>query len=176
MVIRRLLRCRKGSVAIETAFVIPVLITMFLGMIELTMFIEATRKAVSATQTVADLVAQEATHDDESLADIRAAADIILNPLPTDSNTLQITIASVGFDQSGNTRILWQDKSAGGAAINPAVGNGLGSPNESVVVVLMTYTYSSPFDFIFESKNLAEEAFARPRVARRIALNGSVEH
>jgi hypothetical protein len=74
--------------------------------------------------------------------------------------------------------MLWQSNPDGSLAItmDPAVADGLGSPGESVIMVRLSYTYESLFDFIFDTKSLQEEAFARPRLARRIALNGDADH
>ena len=172
--IRKLLRCRRGVAAVEAALSIPILITMFVGMVELTAYIEAHRKALTAAQTVADLVAQESSISDATLADIRLAADAIMNPLATD--TVSVTIASVGFDEQGDSDLLWEDKEAGGSSVSITDADGLGSPNESVIVVKMSYEYNSPFGFMFESESFENDAFARPRITRRIALNGQVDH
>lgn len=161
----------------EAALILPILLTMMLGMVELTTYVEATRKVVSAAQTVADLVAQETATTDSDLDVIRLAAQSILAPLDTQSGKLKITIASVGFDDDdGSTFVLWDDEDAGAPAVVPSDANGLGSPGESVVAVSISYQYDSPFGFMLTSNTLEENAFARPRITRRIALNGRTDH
>lgn len=174
--IHALFRCRKGAAAIEAALLLPVLISMILGMVELTRYIEATRKAMSAAQTVADLVAQDSSHSDATLGEARTAASLVMDPLSTTADTFSMTIASIGFDANGASELLWQDPYDGTNTVDPAVADGLGDPNESVIVVRLTYTYTSPFDFVIDQRTLSESAFARPRIARRIALNGQTDH
>ncbi|WP_176793668.1 TadE/TadG family type IV pilus assembly protein [Rhodospira trueperi] len=170
-------RCKRGTAAIEAALILPILLTMMLGMVELTTYVEATRKAVSAAQTVADLVAQESATTDNDLDVIRLAAESILAPLDTKNGKLKIAIASIGFDDDdGSTFVLWDDKDAGAPPVVPSDADGLGSPGESVVMVSMSFQYDSPFGFMLTSSTLEESAFSRPRITRRIALNGKTDH
>lgn len=176
--IRAALRCARGTAAVEAALIFPILVSTLLGMVELAQFVEANRKAVSAAQSVADLVAQYKTHDDTSIAGVRQAANLILDPLRSASGNADIIIASIGYDDDGSSTMLWQHNPDGSLNItlDPTVADGLGSPGESVIMVRLSYTYDSLFDFIFDTKPLQEEAFARPRLARRIALNGDADH
>lgn len=174
--IRALLGCRRGTAAVEAALLLPILVSTLLGMVEMTAYVEATRKAVSATQTVADLVAQDSSHTDATIQDIRNAATMVMYPLSAPTGLFDMTIASVGFDSSGDPELLWADNPATTPSVNVARAAGLGSANESVIMVTLTYTYDSLFGFLFESRTMREEAFARPRISRRIALNGLTEH
>jgi len=170
-------QCRKGTVSVEAALVLPILISILLGMVEISNYIELSRKAMSAAQTVADLVAQEPSHTDATLAQIRDAAALILNPFPVDANSLSVTIASIGFDDSGDVDPLWQDPYDGSIVGDPNDAVGLGDPTESVIMVTLSYVYDSPFNFLFTDKRtLNETAFARPRIARRTALNDKTDH
>jgi Flp pilus assembly protein TadG len=174
--IRRLFACRKGTAGIEAALVLPILISMILGLVEMTRYIEASRKAMSAAQTVADLVAQDASHTTTSINEVRVAASLIMAPLTTTDGSFNLTISSVGFDSNGDPELLWQDPYAGVATVDPAQATGLGDPNESVIAVNLTYTYQSPFDFFIDQRTLSESAYARPRITRRVALNGQTDH
>jgi len=170
-------QCRKGSVSVEAALVLPVLMGILIGMVEMSNYIEVTRKAMSAAQTVADLVAQDSSHTDATLAQTRAAAKLILNPFPVDATSLSVTIASIGFDDNGDVEPLWQDPYEGSIVGDPNDAADLGDPTESVIMVTLTYTYDSPFGFLFtDNRTLNETAFARPRIARRIAFNDKTDH
>ena len=174
---RSVLRCRKGTAGVEAALLLPVLITMLLGLVEMSKYIEAAQRAMSAAQSVADLVTQDVTHTDASLAEIRTAARLVMAPLPTGNADLSIMIVSVGFDdQDGTPFVLWQDPYAGTVTADPNRATDLGDPGESVIMVTMTYNYDSPFGFLFEGRTLTEEAFSRPRITSRIALNGKTDH
>jgi Flp pilus assembly pilin Flp len=170
---RQFLQCRRGAAAVEATLILPVLISMFLGMVELTAYIEASRKAMSATQTMADLVAQETKLDTSDMADIRAAADVIMNPLSPTGTRGKIIIASIGFRESDDAPVmLWKDDGSTGETLEYSKAAGLGSALDSVIMVRLEYSYGSPFGFLFTTRQMVEEAFARPRIARLIEYNG----
>lgn len=171
--LRQLFRCRRGVAAVEAALILPVLITMFLGMVELTAYIEATRKAMSATQTMADLVAQETALTTSDMADIRAAADLIMDPLTPTGDRGKIIIASIGFRESDDAPVvLWKVDGGAGETVDHTKAAGLGSTLDSVIMVRLEYSYQSPFGFFFNTRNMVEEAFARPRISRLIEYDG----
>jgi len=172
---RRLLRDRSGIMAVEFALLLPVLLSLFLGMIEMERLTTAARRAMSTAQTVADLVAQNATHTDASLAAIVDAGRLILAPLPAGDAVLGLTISSVGYDSQGTPEVLWSYTAGGGATGGLAEAAGLGQGRESVIMVALTYSYTSPFGYTFGTRTVEERAFARPRIATRIALNGRME-
>jgi len=171
-----LIRCRRGTAGVEAALLLPILISMLLGLVELSKYIEASRKAMSAAQTVADLVGQDASHTNATIAETRVAAALIMAPLTTTDGSFNMTIASVGFDANGDPDLLWQDPYVGIATVDANRAAGLGDAGESVIMVTLSYTYTSPFDFLFDQRTLSEAAFARPRIARRVALNGLTDH
>lgn len=170
---RLLMRCRRGTAAVEAAFIMPVLILALLGMVELSAFLEANRKAMSAAQTVADLVSQEKRLGTSDMADIRAAADVIMNPLSPTGAEGSLLIASVGFRESdGAPRLLWLDDGGSGISVDPTLADDLGVGGESIILVQLNYNYSSPFGFMFQSETLLERSFVRPRLSRLIEYNG----
>lgn len=171
--IRRLLRDRRGTAGIEAGLVIPFMLLILFGMIELDQLVSADHKAVSAAQSLADLVAQETMHTTRSLEDIEALSATILEPL--DYTGLSITIASVGLETgTGAPRLLWQFP-VGSDPLPVVDAQGLGDPGESVVMVRLAFHHRPRFEMMLGEHDIAETAFARPRLTRRIALNGELE-
>jgi len=165
-------RSRSGSVAIEFALALPVLLTVLFGMVELTNALQVGRKLVSATQSVADLLTQEASVNDARLADIFTAAEQVVLPFP--AAALKVGVASVRFDSVGGAPIVdWQASRRGGAVATPGARSaGLGLPGESVVIVDASYDYTPVFGaFVLGSLRFSETAVARPRRSPTIARN-----
>src|SRR3546814_14824736 len=54
----QILRDERGNAAVEFAFVLPILLTLFIGVVEGTNLLRLERKVVAAAQTAADLVTQ----------------------------------------------------------------------------------------------------------------------
>jgi Flp pilus assembly protein TadG len=103
--LRRMLRDRSGASAIEFAFLMPVLIALYLSSYEITTAYTASAKALKAASTVADSVARQNSVSETSLADMMDAVRATLAPDSAEGVGLKITGVSV--DSAGNARVLW---------------------------------------------------------------------
>jgi Flp pilus assembly protein TadG len=173
---RRAARDRDGTVAVEFAFVLPILLTLFFGSFELSNLALAYLKLTDAAETAADLVAQTDVNQTLQAADftnITNAAEQVLTPLSTGSGQLQAAYASVTYN-TGSPVVDWHVEENGAAPIAAgAIPNGqdltqlgVASPGstDSVVIVQLQYSYTSPLSFILSrTYTLTKAAFNRPR-------------
>lgn len=165
-----------GMVAVEFALIIPVMITIYFGTVETTNAMTASRRVTSVAQTAADLTAQVATVSTADLTDIFAASTAILTPFPT---SVKITITSVvaSASNASSTTVAWS-KTYGGAtarATNSSVTlpSGLTTAGSSVIMVEVSYTYTSPIGtFITGPITMSEIAYLRPRRSPTVAFTG----
>lgn len=175
---------RQGTAAIEFALLFPVMITLFIGSYEVENVLLAQLKLTAAAETAADLVAQTTIAGGSAGTGVLQTADFtafmnatadILTPLPTGtSNSLvKIAFASVTYS-TGTPRIDWHVEKNGATAIsltnipnNEALtnlGNATSGSLDSVIVVQVQYTYTSPISYILNTTyTLSESAFNRPR-------------
>lgn len=163
--IRGLLSDRGGVAAVEFALVAPVLIALWLGMTEFANVHLVARKANIAAQSVADLIAQERTATTGELDDVLQAATQIMEPFPIAPLSVQIT--SVVADGNGVLSAEWEYPGVGGGAIPPEAVNLVG-PDESVIVVTLSYQYQPILNSVVGVITLSERAFARPRLQLKV--------
>lgn len=165
---------KEGATAIEFALLTPVLLTFFLGIYEVGDRLRVDNVLARVALQTADLVAQEQDVTTAELNDIREAARLSLRLTDAQTALLTMEIASIGFDDTtGVASVRWRNSSGQLGALDPSVANGLGGRGESVIWTRVTYQYTSPISFfITGAVTMAESAFARPRLARRISLNG----
>jgi Flp pilus assembly protein TadG len=158
------LRCRKGSALTEFVLIVPMMALLFAGAVEATSLLRLDRKLQNAAYATADLITQKTSLGDERLADILAAADLVMQPFVVDG--LSVGVSSVVFDpDDGVAAVDWSETHRGGTVPNAVTqAEGMGPPGDSVVIVRATYDYVPIFgDFIFGSIALEEISFARPR-------------
>lgn len=166
------LKDRRGIAAVEFAFIMPLLITLYFGAIEVSNAVMADRKVTNITSTVADLVAQTKTVNDGELQDIFTAASAILVPYTTDG--LTIVLSSVVIDADGNATVDWSEAGPNGgtprATGSPiTLPNGLAVPNTSLVVAEVSYDYVSFLGKLIENGITLNDIFyLRPRVTDKI--------
>ena len=84
---RQIASDQRGNATVDFAFLLPIMLMLFIGVVEVTNLLRLDRKVVSATQTVADLVTQRSEVSDAQLNDILTAADLIFEPYPVAAET-----------------------------------------------------------------------------------------
>jgi Flp pilus assembly protein TadG len=109
-----------GVVAIEFAFIAPMLFLVFFGLVDLTGFISTSRKVTNASAVVADLVAQNtAPFPQSQLADYFSAVKMIL----PDRTAAEVRMEVMAYRKVGTaapTRI-WNNTQGGGPACTGTV-------------------------------------------------------
>jgi Flp pilus assembly protein TadG len=170
--IRRAFRHDGGIAATEFALILPVLLLVLMGTIELTNALSAKRKLLNATQTAADLIGQETDVTSSELATIYLAARLTMSPISTVNMT--IGVASVRFDDTtGDPTLDWTDSYSGGTVTDPltkAVGHG--EAGDSIIIVSTSNVYSPLIELIIPTSFIMyETTYIRPRTVSYIIKN-----
>ncbi len=171
-----LVRDRSGVAAIEFALILPVMLLLFIGSFETTNLVLASMKLEASAETAADLVAQTRVNtvlQSTDFTNITNAAKQVLTPLPTSGSQLKIAYASVTYS-TGSAVIDWHVEVNSATAITTAnipnsaslanLGSQTSGSTDSVIIVRLSYAYSSPISYVLNSSyTLTESAFNRPR-------------
>jgi hypothetical protein len=149
------LRADNGVAAIETAIILPVLLLLFFGMIDLTSLISHNRKITYSASVVADLVAQNRTSVLKgTIDDYYKAAEMILRPIEASEFHVDV----YGYRKVGSTVTqIWKTKMAGGASCsttpNTTAMAALMSANNDVIVAVACTDFT-PYMATFLGKSL----------------------
>ncbi len=167
---------QSGIAAVEFALILPIMLLLFLGSFETTNLVLAYMKLEASAETAADLVAQTRVNtvlQSTDFTNITNAAKQVLTPLPTSGTLLKIAFASVTYN-TGSAVIDWHTEVNSATPITTAnipnnaslanLGNQASGSADSVIIVTLTYSYSSPSTYMLSSSyTLTELAFNRPR-------------
>jgi Flp pilus assembly protein TadG len=173
---------RSGVVAIEFALILPIMLIIFFGSYEAANLVLAYMKLEDAAETAADLVAQATVATTWQSADFTGftnAVEQVLSPLPTSGTQLKIAYASVTYS-TGSPVIDWHYEFNSATALTIAnisasqnlanLGNETNGSTDSVIVVQLTYAYTSSSSHVLGSSyTLSEIAFNRPRYTNCVA-------
>jgi Flp pilus assembly protein TadG len=178
--VRRFARENAGAAAVEFAMLLPVMMALYFGGVELTAGISASRKTTLVAHTVADLIAQTSNVTNADMTDIFTAAKTVATPF-NDGN-LSVRVSSIKIDNAGIAKIDWSDTLPGGTP--RAVGSvvtlkpTLAVPNTSLIWSEIGYSYKPTFgSFAWVLKgpngdggayNLHDEAMLRPRLSNYV--------
>src|SRR3954467_4914904 len=81
---------RRGVSAVEFAMLLPLMITLYLGSVEISQGVGIDRKVTLTTRTVGDLASQVATINNADMTNLLNAAASVLTPY--DATRLRVTV------------------------------------------------------------------------------------
>jgi Flp pilus assembly protein TadG len=172
---RRFCADRRGVSAVEFAMIAPLMITLYLGGVEVTQGVSVSRKTTLVARTVADLVAQDTNVNNADMNDILAASAAVASPYS--AGDLKVTVSSVTIDASGKATIAWSDTLHGTARSVGSVvtlNSALAVPNSSLIWGEVSYNYKPMFGWVLTGTfNLGDTIYMRPRNANFITRSAS---
>ncbi|MDA7949709.1 MAG: pilus assembly protein [Hyphomicrobiaceae bacterium] len=171
--IKEALDDRSGVAVIEFALIMPVLIALYFGAVELSDAMTVDRRITAIASTSADLAAQAEELPSGEVGDIFDAASSIMQPYSADD--VSIVLTSVVADEENNTTVDWScsngDEGAHPLGSAFTLPPNLTQPFTSVIVAEVTYTYNSFLShFITTPINMEETFYLRPRRSLTVAL------
>lgn len=172
---------RRGSIITDTALMLPVLLALLMGGIEVTRFALLQQKLNRAAVSMADLVAQSETLTAADLNSLFAAVQFVVAPFDTGIQSLVI-VSSISAT-SGNPPIVdWQRLGAGSATATSDLGveganatlpaGFLVRDGESVIFAEVVYDFEPLlFTEFMASRRVKHTALFRPRFGALSTLN-----
>lgn len=174
---RRFAAQTSGVAAVEFALILPILIVLFLGSVELTNGLTASRKTSQVASTVGDLVSQYRTLECATLTDIFKASTAIMTPY--DDTGLVISVAGVEFDDGGAATVDWSRTNGGGSAAGlvSEIPAALQIADSYLIVAKTEYDYKALFtkfstdQFGTTTFPLSDIFFLRPRIGSEVSVS-----
>ena len=175
-----LLRDTRGIAAIEMAFIMPFLLFLYFGLVDLTAMISLNRKVTYAASVVADLVTQnDTTVNGSAIDDYFNAAALVMKPTPIANVRVEVyQYRSV----SGTITNQWSRKSTAGADCDAPDTSGMASlltdGNDLIVAVVCTDYTPYVATFLGEQVlgattfTMNEQIALRPRQSSTLACSG----
>jgi len=174
--LRNLYGDRRGVAAVEFAAVLPFMLALYIGGVELGDGMAIQVKVTDAAHTVADLVTQNTSINNATMQTILNSSKQIIAPFS--QLNLVVTISEISTDASGAATVTWSDSLSGTPR---AVGQSMtlpsslaGQPNISLILGEVSYAYTPNLGYtITGTVNLADSYFLFPRNSTSIARTAS---
>jgi Flp pilus assembly protein TadG len=177
----RLMRDRSGIAATEFAVIVPIMLVLFFGVVEISNGIAAYRDVSIMAHTTSDLTTQSLSVQDSDLTNFFSASTGILYPYVTSTADpkLKQSIAELWVNSSLQARVQWA-KNSDGSAPNPpgtvvTIPASLQVANTYIVYSSVTYLYV-PIGGIGYVMNkagitLSDFSYTRPRLSQCVFYN-----
>lgn len=155
-------RARSGVAALEFALILPVMLTLYIGGVEVTDGLIAKRKVSHAASAIADLVAQDTQiADSAEMADIFAAGSAIMAPFSATS--LKVAVIGIAVDADKKATVSWSQVLNGatcakkGTSVTVPVG--LATAGSFLVLVKAEYPYTPELGYVLSGTIDLKEGF-----------------
>lgn len=163
-------RDQRGASAVEFALLLPVMITLLFGSIEVTQAVTAKRKVTLVASSVSDLVSRVSQIGTTEMSNVFDAGSAIVTPF--DAGNLGMVVSSVVVDANSKVTVDWSQARNGTARTAGStypLPQELVVPNTSVVVSEVRYTYTPVIGYVITgSLALSESFYLRPRTSQNV--------
>src|SRR5262245_5805358 len=160
-------RDQRGVSAVEFAMLLPLMVTLYLGAVEISQGVGIDRKVTLTTRTVADLASQVSSISSSDMTTMLGASSSVIQPY--DSSKLKVTVSSVTIDGNGAATVAWSctlngtQRSVGSSVTLPTA---LKINNTTLIWSETSYSYTPTIGYVITGTlNLADQIYMRPRVS-----------
>jgi Flp pilus assembly protein TadG len=199
--VRKFLAAADAVAATEFAIIVPFMLTLLVGGVELGNGMAINVKVSATAHSVTDMVTQNTSLSTASMQNILTGATAIIAPYPVNSSQLSVTVSEISSDANGNLSLQWSQSYNGtsfgpgrpslnsstnppyGAltlpgSLNGTPGNASNANNQndqvSFIVSEVTYAYTPNLGYtISGTVNLADSNWLFPRCSTNSPANSS---
>jgi Flp pilus assembly protein TadG len=162
---------REGVSAIEFALVLPFMLLIYIGSVELAEGLAIQFKVTETARTVTDLTSQQAAIDSTQMSGILNAAVQVVSPYPAGS--MIMTVSEVTTNGAGQGTITWSCSLNGTAhpiGTSVTLPAALQTANISLIWGEVTYPYTPQLGYVITGTiDIYENAYFYPRLVKSIS-------
>jgi Flp pilus assembly protein TadG len=154
----------RGLAAVEFALVLPIMLVLFFGTVEISNGVAVYRNVTLMAHTLSDLTSQSNSVQDSDLSNFFAASTGVMTPYST--TPISQTISEIWVNSSLQARIQW---SSGAAALTAGtvvtIPSTLKVANTYLIYSKVTYLYTPAVGYVMSKAGvtLSDFAYTRPR-------------
>jgi Flp pilus assembly protein TadG len=141
--LRRFAAARSGVAAIEFALILPVMLVLLIGAVQMTDYVICSQKVANLANTAADLVTQNTAHDDTAMANVWNALSAVAYPY--DAGSIKAVVSGLAHGDKTGEIVSWSIQHGGGVQhpVNSRmiVPDGISAVGTTLVVAEIAYTY-----------------------------------
>ena len=172
-------RDQRGVAAVEFALLLPVMLTLYIGSVEVSQSLNANRRVVLLARTIADLTTQSPKLTAGDLGGVVAAASAVLAPLSTAPAKIRITSVAISPSGSIDPKVAnpasvcwsyqqgWSSYARGTVLDQSQLPTALRSePGTSIIMAEVEYPYKPVIGYVLTGEmTLTERIYMRPRMS-----------
>jgi Flp pilus assembly protein TadG len=184
--VTRFVRDKRGLAAVEFAFIVPLMLTLTFGTIEVSSGVAIDRKVTLVARSLSDLVSQGTQVTQTDLKNFFGLGSAIMTPYPVTTTSLAQKVSAVSIDGSKIAKVVWSYKgSVNGSTTTVTKGydkdtiistipSDLLIANTQLIWSEVTYTYTPIVGYVISGNiPLSDQCYTRPRQSDTVADTGT---
>lgn len=164
---------RRGISAVEFAILLPLMVSLYIGTVEISSAVDINRKVSLTASTITNIVTQYSSISASSqMPDILNASASVLTPYPVAN--AKVVVSCITINASGQATVAWSQTLNGTAR---PVGQIITLPaaldvaNTTLILGEATYAYTPQLGYaITGTFNLSSSIYMSPRISQTITL------
>jgi Flp pilus assembly protein TadG len=169
---------KRGVSAVEFALVLPLMVVLFMGVLQVSELASVKRKTTLVARATADLVSQTQSINQNDLNAVMEAGKAVMAPFST--TPLKIRITSIKIDQDKKTSVVWSkvnDSSAdwGVATGSPTLDDALkATPDSYLILSEVSYTHKPAAGYLLTgalsltADVVTDKLYMSPRLSKEV--------
>jgi Flp pilus assembly protein TadG len=158
---------RRGVSAVEFAMLLPLMITLYLGSVEISQGVGVDRKVTLTARTVGDLASQVSSINNADMTNLLNAATSVIAPY--DATKIKVTVSAVTIDAAGVAKITWSDTKNGTARTvgsTVTLPTALNVASTTLIWSEASYDYRPAVGYVITGTlTLSDQIYMRPRLS-----------
>jgi Flp pilus assembly protein TadG len=149
---------------------LPLMVTLYLGSVEISQGISINRKVTLTARSLADLASQPTNITNADMTNILSAASAVVSPYAI--TNLKATVSELTIDSSGKATVTWSDtlngtaRSVGQVVTLPSA---LAVPSTSLIFSEVQYNYKPTIGYVVTGTlTLKDQMYMRPRQSNAV--------
>jgi Flp pilus assembly protein TadG len=167
---RRLVKDASAVAAVEFAFILPVMLTLYLGGVQLSDALTVSRKVSHVASALGDLVTQSSTITNADMKNILDAAASIMAPYS--DATLKMKVSGITIDANGKATVTWSDARHDTPLTKNApvtLPDGVNQKNTFIVTAEIHYPYTPTLGSAMTGTyDIRDQFYLRPRLTNDV--------
>jgi Flp pilus assembly protein TadG len=167
----------RGIAAVEFSLILPILIVLWIGGVEVTGALSVDRRLNNFVSSIGDLVARTKTITYTQISDIFALSDAAM--FPYSDTGMSMRVSAVDIDSSGNAKVAWSRsqnmaalaKDANVNTLVPASLRGEANAGTQIIMSEGNYPYTPAVGYVITgSITLDDRMFFVPRLTSQVKI------
>lgn len=166
---------KRGLAAVEFAFIVPMMLMLVFGTIEISSGVAIDRKVTLVARTLSDLVSQGTKVSTTDISNFFGMGSAIMTPYPVTAATMTQSITAISIDSTMKTKVIWSYSGVvNGSSVTvtkedaskvlAAIPAGLLVADTQLIWSQVTYTYTPIVGYLVKGTiPLSSDCYTRPR-------------